>query len=57
MMTWKKKLIASKRFNKFIKKAEIIQKEKNKESKKPTLVKAKKKKKNNAFIKMCSVWH
>ena len=56
MMTWKKKLIASKRFNKFIKKAEIIQKEKNKESKKPTLVKAKKKK-NNAFIKMCSVWH
>ena len=55
MMTWKKKLITSKRFNKFIKKAEIIQKEKNKESKKPTLVKAKKK--NNAFIKMCSVWH
>ena len=43
MMTWKKKLVASKLFNIFIKNAEIIQKEKNKESKKPTLVKAKKK--------------
>ena len=43
MMTWKKKLVASKLFNIFIKNAEIIQKEKNKESKKPTLVKTKKK--------------
>ena len=43
MMTWKKKLVASKLFNIFIKNAEVIQKEKNKESKKPTLVKTKKK--------------
>ena len=42
MMTWKKKLVASKLFNIFIKNAEIIQKEKNKESKKPTHIKKKK---------------